>query len=63
MTVDVHHNNRVASLSQVDINFTSQDMISIDLDAGLNFKPSPLDLAELQWLAPSRVALLLYIQV
>lgn len=63
MTVDVHHNNRMAPLSQVDINLTSQDMTSIIHEAGLDFKPSPLDLAKLQWLAPSRVALLLYIQV
>lgn len=47
---------------KVDINLTSQDMTSIIHEAGLDFKPSPLDLAKLQWLAPSRVALLLYIQ-
>lgn len=52
-----------AVLSQVVVALTAKDVAEITCQAGLDFSPSPLDLATLPWLKPARFALLVQIQV
>lgn len=50
-------------LLQVEIDFTPEELAAIASEAGLLLSPSQQDFAELAWLKPLRLRLLVKIQV